>query len=136
MAEKLFHLGIKALIVYKKKLLILYCENSARAYWDVPGGRVQAGEDILQTLQREVFEETGITELQGLQEIGMCRAPFRSTIQNGDEIGLIFAFFTAHVEHDTVVLSDEHQQYEWASKERALELVGNMGIKQFIEKMF
>lgn len=60
MNEK-FHLGIYALI--EKDHHILLVKKSRGPYkdlWDLPGGRPNHGETILQTLQREVAEETSV----------------------------------------------------------------------------
>lgn len=59
-----FHLGIYAII--QKDTRILLVKKSRGAYegmWDLPGGRPNHGETILETLQREVKEETGIQEI-------------------------------------------------------------------------
>ncbi len=56
-----FHLGIYAII--EKGQCILLVKKSRGPYremWDLPGGRPAQGETILQPLQREVREETGI----------------------------------------------------------------------------
>jgi 8-oxo-dGTP pyrophosphatase MutT (NUDIX family) len=63
MNEDNFHLGIKALIRNSKGEYLLLKTNKARIdkeYYDIPGGRIKRGEDIINTLKREVFEETGI----------------------------------------------------------------------------
>lgn len=65
-----FHLGIYALIEQDGKVLLV--KKSRGPYegtWDLPSGRPIHGETILQTLLREVLEETGIVILQAATKI-------------------------------------------------------------------
>lgn len=59
--EDCFHLGVKALIFNEKnKMLLLERHHpSKKMYWDIPGGRLLRGESLIETLIREVKEETG-----------------------------------------------------------------------------
>ncbi|NDE62928.1 MAG: NUDIX domain-containing protein [Chlamydiae bacterium] len=60
-----FHLGIYALIEQDGKvLLVKKSRGPYEGMWDLPGGRPIHGETILETLSREVLEETGIEILQ------------------------------------------------------------------------
>lgn len=57
--------GVKAFVVYKKKLLLILRDNKTTiAYpnvWNLPGGGIDDGETHLQALMRELQEEIGIT---------------------------------------------------------------------------
>lgn len=65
-----FHLGIYALIEQDGKvLLVKKSRGPYKGMWDLPGGRPIHGETILETLSREVLEETGIVILQATAKI-------------------------------------------------------------------
>jgi len=51
---------MKALIVRDGKFLALELEVGRKKVWDLPGGKVEHGEEPMQTLIREVWEETGL----------------------------------------------------------------------------
>jgi ADP-ribose pyrophosphatase YjhB (NUDIX family) len=56
-----FHLGIYAVLEKEQRILLVKKSRGPyRGMWDLPGGRPIHGETLLQTLQREVKEETGI----------------------------------------------------------------------------
>lgn len=60
------HLGIYAIIEKGPKvLLVKKSRGPYQGMWDLPGGRPAHGETVLQTLQREVLEETGIQVVDG-----------------------------------------------------------------------
>ncbi|MCX6799132.1 MAG: NUDIX hydrolase [Candidatus Diapherotrites archaeon] len=52
--------AMKALIVRDGKFLAIELEVGRKKVWDLPGGKVEHGEEPMQTLAREVWEEVGM----------------------------------------------------------------------------
>ncbi len=57
--DNFFQVSVKALFFDEQNKLMMLQEADGR--WEPAGGRVQKGEDLLECLQRECFEETGLT---------------------------------------------------------------------------
>ncbi|HYH75052.1 MAG TPA: NUDIX domain-containing protein [Candidatus Saccharimonadales bacterium] len=49
--------------------VVLVCDRTSDERWDLPGGGVEAGEDLMTALQREVQEETGLLVAGAPQKI-------------------------------------------------------------------
>jgi 8-oxo-dGTP diphosphatase len=56
--DSYFQVSVKGLFFNGENKLMLMHEKSG--YWDLPGGRIQKGENFIAALQREVEEETGL----------------------------------------------------------------------------
>ncbi|MBQ8992321.1 NUDIX domain-containing protein, partial [Candidatus Saccharibacteria bacterium] len=56
-----YRLSVKAKLVDGGRVLLVKEDGKD---WDLPGGGVEHGETINEALQRELFEETGITEFE------------------------------------------------------------------------
>jgi len=41
----------------------IYCKHKERDTWEIPGGHIEAGENWYAAAKRELYEETGATEL-------------------------------------------------------------------------
>jgi 8-oxo-dGTP diphosphatase len=124
--EKLFQVGIKALITNKEgKILVLdsgdwHLKNQER-HWDIPGGRIQEGHTITETLQREVEEETGIKKIVKSEFFTAVPANFKDiSVEGGWMVGLILMVYKVQIpESSKIALSEEHSGYEWVDKEEA-----------------
>ncbi|MFH1254816.1 MAG: NUDIX domain-containing protein [bacterium] len=53
-----------AVICSKFKEKWIWVKHKKRITWEIPGGRREQGEDILDTARRELFEETGATNFE------------------------------------------------------------------------
>ncbi|MGB8453708.1 MAG: NUDIX domain-containing protein [Anaerocolumna sp.] len=51
-----------AVIVSKSQGKWVFCKHKERSTYECPGGHREAGEDILATAKRELYEETGAVE--------------------------------------------------------------------------
>src|SRR5665213_3156223 len=103
MKEDLFHLGIKALIQNSEGKILLLQVNLAKlkgtkkAYWDIPGGRIQKGESVELTLQRELAEETGISKIRKVSPFSMVLSNIRIPVGKSD-VGLILATYLCEID--------------------------------------
>lgn len=59
--NKIWQVTIKGLVFDDEEKLLLLQENDGM--WELPGGRVEHGEQFAQTLKREIMEEMGRVRL-------------------------------------------------------------------------
>ncbi|GAC1391301.1 MAG: hypothetical protein NVSMB46_03310 [Candidatus Saccharimonadales bacterium] len=63
MSEQIFQVGIKGIIKNDQgEILMVHIPkwSGNNAHWDLPGGRMDSGENFLDTLRRELIEEIGV----------------------------------------------------------------------------
>lgn len=87
-------------------------------HWDLPKGHIEKEEGMLDTAKREVFEETGIKDLEFIDG-------FKKTIRyffwfQGKKIFKTVVFYLAQTKSKRIKLSSEHIGYEWLDYEKAL----------------
>jgi 8-oxo-dGTP pyrophosphatase MutT (NUDIX family) len=97
--------------------LYLLLQNAGR--WDFPKGGVEKGESELQTVLREVREETGLKDLKIVPG-------FRKMIEyfyrrNGKNIHKQVVYLLAVSTEEKVKISFEHQGFGWFPYHKALE---------------
>ncbi|MGN6671516.1 MAG: NUDIX domain-containing protein [Candidatus Nucleicultricaceae bacterium] len=128
--EKLYYLGVKAFIQNKAGAVLLLKVNTSTFknhkdgdYWDIPGGRVMGGEDVLETLHREVKEETGIHTITTPKSLGFVLSTIEIPLRGGDDsVGLILSLYSCMCDKSvTVTLSSEHTGFAWVTLDEALE---------------
>lgn len=127
---KTFNIGIKGVIVRDDKVLLL---KSTDGYWEFPGGRMEDGEDIQDTLLRELGEE-----LPNIQNVVIHEtlAAFKIKHEYKPPLALMLIFYRVSADFDgEPQISEEHTEYKWAGKDEALELAEEAS-KQAIMSVF
>ena len=119
--DTLFLIGPRATICNTKtKKVLLLQRNDGNNVWEIPGGKRENNEDIVDALKREVKEETGLT----INEYKIVYVspifenhPFLKPFLN---IG-----YLCLVDNSDVVISDEHIDYKWVSVEELVNYLDN-----------
>ena len=118
---------VKSLIVCNRKVLIIRRSNYSslgKGEWDIPGGGVQFGEDLIDALHREVREETGLT----VRVDRLLYAITAVTDPDKQVVGLVYICFA---DTDAVTLSHEHTEYLWATKQQLRERLSKSTLNDY-----
>jgi 8-oxo-dGTP pyrophosphatase MutT (NUDIX family) len=136
--EKLFYVGVKGLIEDKSgRILLLKADVThhrlvTTAYWDVPGGRIEKGQTALDTLAREIEEETGIKGISKATFFVGVISNHEVPLPNGEPGGLVIMAYKVRIpEGAKIKLSSEHTEYEWVGKAEAAKRLSHKYPKEF-----
>jgi 8-oxo-dGTP pyrophosphatase MutT (NUDIX family) len=104
--------------------------RNRRGYWGFPQGHKEEGETEIQTLFREVYEETGINSLNILSFIGRIKYSFfkGEGIKSRKEVSFYYA--TTNVRD--ITLSNEHDDFIWATFSEALTYLNRKQLKSIM----
>ncbi len=105
-ALKKLPVSAKVVLVSKDhKALVMH---KAKGVWDLPGGKIEANEDIYKALKREVMEETGLT----VKKFSFLTSWIKTNRSLGDRLVVVFeAELNKKAKNVDVRLSEEH---DWA----------------------
>lgn len=122
----------KAVIINKSGKILTIRRSATDPHrpltWDLPGGEVEVGEELEDSLRREIKEETGMEvdepKLHGVIGRFNQRQEYWVTIA-----------YVIKSKTDEVVLSSEHDEYRWVTKEEFLGSNATDRQKEFISKV-
>lgn len=93
---------------------LLLLKRTDNHCWGVPGGAMEPGESIEQTLSREVFEESGF-EVKNPELWGIFSGKeLFYKYPNGAEVHNVTVVFTEHIDPNQVKInSNEHSEFKF-----------------------
>lgn len=101
-------------------VLILKRTPERSGYWQPVCGGVEKGEELTQTVIREISEETGITKIESILDLNYTFE--YNEMKNGQLMDMQDYCFAVEVSNiQEIKLSDEHEEYKWCSYDNAKE---------------
>lgn len=87
--------------------------------WDFPGGGYEQGEDVMDSLKREVMEEVGLTLLSHQPIFIGNQIGAKDGLYKGDNVFAVCHLSTSW--QGKVRISDEHIEYRWVTPTELLD---------------
>jgi mutator protein MutT len=106
-------------------LLVRRGRGPAQGTWSVPGGRVEAGESLVEAVVRELAEETGLA--------GMCESLVGWAERVGPDHHYVILDFAVTIISDTdPVAGDDASEARWVALTDVADLTLAEGLAEFL----
>lgn len=133
----LWGLAAKGICEYNGKILLLKIRSRSThdaGLWEFPGGKVKKGEFFDSALKREFLEETGL-EINVDSLYNVIQRDYTACKTN-QKIKSIQLIMNVTCNSDEVVISEEHDDYGWFSKDEILQMIDDGQLAIAAERAF
>ncbi len=139
--EKLFYIGVKGLVEDEKSRILLLLADVSKhrgntePYWDIPGGRIKEGATVLETLQREIDEETGL-KARLPQFLTAVVSNHQVPIDDKQWAGLVLMVYKVKVPAAAeITISPEHTEFRWFTRDEAKKRLAHKYPPEFTDQL-
>lgn len=101
--------------------------------WSLPKGHIDEGEDKLDAAKREIYEESGITHLELVKELGSYHR-YKISLNGGDdksELKTIFMFLFKTDQEVLKPIDPKNPEAKWVEKDKVAGLLTHKKDKEF-----
>jgi len=119
-------------IVLNKKNQVLVVNQNGNS-WSLPKGHIDDGEDELTAAKREIYEESGVSELELIKKLGKYKR-YRIGLKERDdksELKEIVIFLFKTNQEILKPIDPDNPEAKWVEKDKVAELLTHMKDKDF-----
>lgn len=128
--DKTYTVGAGGVVLNSKGQILVVSQQAVS--WSLPKGHVEQGEDKLQAAKREIFEESGISDLEYLKDLGNYE---RSKIGDPSKLKRIYMFLFRTNQEDLKPIDKENPEARWVDVEEVATLLTAPKDKEFFLKV-
>ena len=125
MADK-WGLTTRGICEFNDKFLLLKIRSKSAhdaGKWEIPGGKVKKCEFFDEALKREYLEETGLKV--NVEKLLNVVENNYTACKTNERINSIQLIMKVTCESDEVIISEEHDEYNWFSLDEVNEMIEN-----------
>jgi 8-oxo-dGTP diphosphatase len=133
--KKIQQVSIKDFLCRNKKVLFLKTPKAGKknGIWELPGGRMDFGENVEQAFRREMREEIGF---QKVKMGGLINTWSFTSIREGVNHHFMMFDFEIFTDESKIELSFEHTEYKWVREDDFENMDMKEGHKETLRRYF
>ncbi len=119
-------------VVLNKKGQVLVVNQNNNS-WSLPKGHIDPGESDLEAAKREVYEESGISDLKFIKELGRYER-YRIGLNDSDdksELKKIVMFLFTTIQEELKPIDPGNPEARWVEKNKVADLLTHRKDKEF-----
>lgn len=129
--KKIQRVTVKALF-QRKNGEVMVAKSARDKYWELPGGKIELGEQPQETLRREIEEELGVKDFKILRPLDLFSFEAKC---GGTYWNFIAVIYLCYLYNENLKLSEEHEKIKWIKPKNIREISMRKGYYEAIEKL-